>query len=802
MRLWHFEVVQACWVAGCFAAGAVKAEEPAVLETPVLRLELAPGAGSLVSTVSLRGATGGWEPVLQTQQAFLLCFPPPPAPPAAPLAEVKPPEREKDKDHPIRMIRGSPAEVAVEIHSGLGWIRREFSVDPVSPDILRVRVTVTPERGGEFLSLEDRYTFVPERRADAGPLSGPLDFIWAPKVKARPECLVPHWDFKSPAVMFQQGELFAALVPELSGLTAEGLKAFPPALDLDVMRESRPWISCGVVSSAPEGHSHFARSAKPLAVCKGEPFSYAYRIVVSREPPRLGYRRIVRMLWESFGRATFQETLDLQRNVLKPELWLFDDWRKEAWHRYANEIWKETTWEGHSVGTLASRRRNGRGQLVDDIWFNAWFQTLRTAYSWRLYGDRVADKEVQRRALAVLDLALRLPRQNGVFPTVGRFERGMEHPIVWYRDNKFAGFVDCYHTFDMSWTALWVLRFGHLIPERAPECLKFCREYGDFLVEHQTESGCIPSWYDKTFVPRKEFSDFNAETAPSALFLIHLYRETGDEKYLAAAKKGMDFTTREVLPRHRWFDYETFLSCSKKPFDFYDASTAQYPQNNLCMIQTAQSYLDLYQVTKEKEVLETGRQVLDYLLLTQQMMNHPRLSPKMVGGFTTQNSDAEWSDARQCYAATLLLDYYNATGVFEYLERAVAAARSTFAVAPYENWAHKGFENEHGAMTGFHWGTGSAMASIEMMCDELADAYIDIERGHGVGFNACTVKDVTVSGGVVGFDLVAAEAWGKKTLKIRLRGDGKQNYRVRINGKDLGQFPGDALIDWVAQPPR
>ena len=91
-------------------------------------------------------------------------------------------------------------------------------------------------------------------------------------------------------------------------------------------------------------------------------------------------------------------------------------------------------------------------------------------------------------------------------------------------------------------------------------------------------------------------------------------------------------------------------------------------------------------------------------------------TPKLLGGFSTQNTDAEWSDrAVQGYGATVLADYYQATGRIEYLERAIAAARSTFAVAPWENWAHTGYPDQPGALTGFHWGTGSAMTSVEMM---------------------------------------------------------------------------------------
>ena len=53
--------------------------------------------------------------------------------------------------------------------------------------------------------------------------------------------------------------------------------------------------------------------------------------------------------------------------------------------------------------------------------------------------------------------------------------------------------------------------------------------------------------------------------------------------YLQAAELAMDFVEREIIPSGRWFDYETFVSCSEKSFDFFDNRTNQHPANNLAM---------------------------------------------------------------------------------------------------------------------------------------------------------------------------------------------------------------------------
>jgi hypothetical protein len=153
----------------------------------------------------------------------------------------------------------------------------------------------------------------------------------------------------------------------------------------------------------------------------------------------------------------------------------------------------------------------------------------------------------------------------------------------------------------------------------------------------------------------------------------------------------------------------------------------------------------------------------------------------MVGGFTTQNTDAEWSDARESYAAALLWDYYKETGTQEYLERAVAAARSTFAMAPWENWAHTGYIDEPGALTGFHWGAGSGMTSIEMMYPVLGDAFIDLQRKMGVGFNACSLRNVRVDHDSISFDISTFPTL--HTVTIRFSGvDPHASYQITWNG--------------------
>ena len=190
------------------------------------------------------------------------------------------------------------------------------------------------------------------------------------------------------------------------------------------------------------------------------------------------------------------------------------------------------------------------------------------------------------------------------------------------------------------------------------------------------------------------FSDFNAESATHALFLLELHSllqlqppegvERDDSRYLHAALRALTFTVNEVYSTRRWSDFEAFWSCSPKPLNFSDPYTRQPPECNIAKIAACRAFLTAYTVTGNSTLLAAAERTLHYTLLTQQVWSHPLLSAKLLGGTTTQNTDAEWSDNRQNYLAVTLLRFYRATHKLEYLERGVAALRSSFAVAPFE----------------------------------------------------------------------------------------------------------------------
>ena len=755
-------IFAACLVAG--AALTVQAEQ--VLSSADIRVTVDIHDSVAREVYSIRHQ-GQWVPALDGSQALRLQTP-------SGLRHCT-----------LQSAKAIPDGLLLSGDCGVGTFEQRLKLTEV-PDVLDVQTRLVVKDHQVVNSMEDRYDFLPERNAHVDEHTGPLDFVWSQNVKREKDDLIPTNGFKSPAVMLQQGPVFVALLPQLSDRHVE-----TRALDLDVTSEAKPWISFGAIPSQPHDHSYFRRAEHTPLVPIWGTIAYNYSIVLSSQPERAGYRRVVRLLWERMGHPALLASQMEQQNPLRPELSSFDSWRQDAWHTYADRIYASFPCGDRQCGTLASNR-NPTGdwnKTEPDAWFNAWFQTLRTAYGWYLYGRENHDPVMMARAESVLNLALTSPQQGGAFPTIYLLKEKR-----WLPGDGWAGYGDSYHAFSMSWTAYWMLRWADdLVPERKQEILKFVRPYGDFLLHQQQPSGVIPSWYlAADLAPRKELRDLNAETGASALFLVELAQNTNDPRYLHAADHAMDFVQKEVVPRQRWFDFETYLSCARKDFDFFDPWTAQYPQNNLAEMQNVQAMLALYQATHERRYLDTGTQMLDYLLLTQQVWNNPQFTPMLLGGFTTQNTDAEWSDARQGYMVTLLTDYYRATGSFELLERATAAARSTFAVAPWENWAHTGYIDQPGAFTGFHWGTGSAMTSVEILAPSFGDAFIDLKEAKGVGIDECTLSDVRVEGKIISFNISSGDP--RRSFLLRVSGaEPSEMYTIRWNHGNAQQVSGSQL---------
>lgn len=593
---------------------------------------------------------------------------------------------------------------------------------------------VTPA-GGNWVRVESRGA-----RCDRYRFTGRAEWSYSPSVGG----FNPDAQYKTPVILVQEGRRAFAIVADVAVLDRTTLKRSNHALDLDV--QGGPVLSVGFMAARRLFHAVYREDPdKPgdaaLVNCY-------YLFASADAAPGAAYREAVRFVWERFGRRAQANAAWQQAGTgaRYQGLRTWAMWRQKIWDEESPREWLTVTMPDGSTGGAVRMVRLGAPQ--PSLYFGAWFNSMRTAVGMALYARREQRTELMGLARQTLQAALAAPGEGGAFRCIAI---ASDNGVEWAAgdgagDSTRRGYLG----FDMAWTGYWMLRWRAAGLPDGDRVLPRAEALARFFLARQAGDGFIPTRFDDGGrVEEARSRMVMAETAAVARFLFELYGQTRQAAYLEAGRRVLGFLERAVIPGRKWYDFETFWSCSPRLVAF-DERSGQWPANNLALIHAVAAYQGAFAATGERVMLERGEALLDYLLLYQQVWTNPMLEdlscPEMLlGGFTTQNSDAEWSDARQSLAGDVLMDYYRATGKAEYLERGVAALRAQFPVSPSENWAHVGYGKKAG-VSGFHWGSGSGMAGIEFQEEFLRDAAFDVKAGRGVGVNGIDVTDFRVDG--------------------------------------------------------
>jgi hypothetical protein len=635
-----------------------------------------------------------------------------------------------------------------------------------------------------------------------------FDTLIGPHLRPMADLVMGQHAMRSPAIGVQQGTSFAALVPDLLTHRRHGAfgieeseRHFGLYLDLDIADQRAD----GAILRFGWGTQEWTFSLWRVEegyFCRrlGEP--------APRDTVRLAYDLLLdatalpqgviastqRLLWSAVGHRYFAQSTLPQT---QPADSAFDD----AWS------WGHTLWQGRTVdGTRVGAVRVDR-EFPPDAMFTTWFNSLRSSYGIAANGRDRGDDELFQQGRAGLSLLLSAPHEHGAFPTIARF--GPDE-IEWYGGHKnFANQMPwgpaSYNTFDMSWTAYWLLRWHQdLGPE--PAAVGFARQYGEFLLRIQLDSGAIPSWLrmsDLTVDPHLRES---AQTAASVLLLAELGAVTGEGRYLDAARRAGRYVAERHVSRQCWDDFEVYYSNAPKSEGAADPLSGMSAQDTLSMHLAAAGFLALARATGDEAWLGPGQRALDQLLQYQAVWPASFLSLYTFGGFSVQNTDQEWNDARQAQVAPTLLDYARATGRADYAERGVAALRASYAtmctptaeaINPrYFDYQPRGWANENYAHNPydapttpvptphFDWGVGTALAAFAEARNRFGDVWVDLAHGTAHGIDDVAVIGFNASDDALELELESRTA-GHQVL-VKADGMRVPNLLLRVNGAEIG----------------
>jgi Highly conserved protein containing a thioredoxin domain len=646
------------------------------------------------------------------------------------------------------------------------------------------------------------------------------EFIHTPKLKFADDDIFGDRTFYSPAVIMQEKSFFCALVPDLDMINkymvlspdarfaATRVKGRPWDLPVDSSRWSMPtgldynlksglseWplFSFGIIDAIATHHMHWPHPNDGSMVrhLRKNFVKYGFDLMIQSDAPRYrGYQSVSRFMWDRYGKKCFQEP--------KPQVMPFENYAKKCYPASAAykgwwvgpnwkvnnsapkgypdmEAWQQWEMQGWPVGGY----KNSAQGWYDMIEFTTWWNNMRDAVGIYWWGKHTSDSSLVDKSRRIVNLILLSPQKNGAFPVIYRAFKKRWQGNHWDPPAKmdsssvnryFSDSSQSYQTSAMSKTCAHLLRYYRLC-ESNQRIIPFAKSYGDFIVSHMEPNGCLPSWFSAELVANP-YLKFNGEQGVHIWFLSELYSVTKDRRYLQAAERMATFMKKEILPKQRWLDFETYFSCGVKPMNFKDDYTGQDPRGNVSMSWAAEGFAALYRATGNKEWLEAGEQVIDYLSLYQTVWNpHFIYTAYPFGGTDTDNGDAAWLNGHQAMLPGIFAWYGKELGRQDLLERSVALARASMVLANLkENFENKiysypnypeglGPENiDHEGIpqtplrTGGSWCEIGGLTGVSDAMRELGGLYINVEKKLSVGVNGVTVKSYQ---------------WDKRTLSIQ-----------------------------------
>lgn len=633
--------------------------------------------------------------------------------------------------------------------------------------------------------------------------SGGYDMLVSPHLRPQADLVIGQHSMRSPVLAVQKGAAYVALIPDLLYHRTHGNYGpesspahFAPSLDFDIANRlvDAPLLGFGwrntewVYSVYGVEEGYYCRDRGETA--PSQPVQVAYDLLLRTNASEYSVvSDTQKFLWAYVGHRYFEQSR-------LPQTQPADHAFVETW-----SLWEDRYDTRIVDGRLCGAVRTDR-EFPPDVMFMSWFNALRTSYGLYSQGRQQGNEELMAKGEATLNLLLSAPTQNGAFPTIAGFR---PHGFEWFASHKnFANQMywgpTSFNTFDMSWAAYWVLRwYEDLVPDE--RAVTFARSYGGFLLDQQLPSGAIPSWIAQGNLSIDPHLRESAQTAASVLFLAELVRATGEDRYLVAAQHAGRFIVQECLFAQRWDDYEVYYSNVPKSEGATDPISGQSAQNTLSMHFAAAGFLTLFQLTGDRMWLVNGERILDYALQYQAVWPAPFLSQYTYGGFSAQNTDQEWLDARQSQVGITLLDYARETGRSDYAERGIVALRSAYATmaspsaeiinpryfdhfvtgSGNENYAHNPYDLPTTPVPTphFDWGTGAAAAGFAEARNRFGDIWVDGQRGKAYGIDNVYVESMILHDDSLSLQISSPSPTHLVTLKVE--GLQSEHIRLRVN---------------------
>ncbi|MFX1390490.1 MAG: hypothetical protein ACFE9Z_10535 [Promethearchaeota archaeon] len=427
------------------------------------------------------------------------------------------------------------------------------------------------------------------------------DFTWVPHLTPKKDLVIGDHVFRSPVIIYKKGTFAIAFIPNLK--TLGNNRPYQSFMTLDLKPynpKAQPEISYYFGNYQPNGHVFFKHiSSKKWEIKANTDLTFRFYIIIFKEKTELQILQYLNnFLWEKYGRK-------LLYNSLEPQILPYDTNVKEGFKVILerHNLWCnfkinnencggffQRSWIGENKDPIKFVKQNelfefthhhSNIQRLAQIWNNAWFLNIRTAFGFRYFGEFWNDENLINNSRKMVNTVLNLPRSQGLFPSVIFPESYNSNIISTINGLKAFLYTDEFHVVDSCLAMYWALKCYKISGENRNKTTYNSIALKNLLFKVQLKNGAIPTYIsfkiDKE-EPIIEKDLINSAGSGAALmFSLELYKILKDDKIIKMCEKIAQFLEIEIIKSDKWHDFEPFYSCRTRNPDFYD----EFTKNNL-----------------------------------------------------------------------------------------------------------------------------------------------------------------------------------------------------------------------------
>lgn len=654
--------------------------------------------------------------------------------------------------------------------------------------------------------------------------------------------------FHSPAIIAQDENYFAALIPNLDKINQFKLispdarrknridtnifcipevkdrYSMPTALDysLNSGLSDKPIFSFGYMDAVISHHIRYNRpdSVDMTRTIDAKSLHYGFTLMLDAQN-KINYQDVAQFIWEKYGSPQFARKAHLAMPFLAYEQLIDSVTFHPSTHPDIDQPLKDYvnngSWlEWNENGVPMGGYRSAINWWNDKMHNSAFWNNARDASGFWYWGKQLNDARLLDRAHRIINWCLSAPQnKQGLFATL--FNANTKTWALQFMDpmhgqcNFFKTESKSYDVATMSKTAAHLLQYYQEC-EKDNRILKYVQPYCDWLLTSIDARGSVPAFVGEDMTPT-DLLRYTAHPAASMWLLAEMYNNTKEQKYLDGAQRISAYLEKEIIPEAKWVDFEQFYSCGSRPAEF-DRDVAQnlIARGTLCLIWASEGYAALHRATHLDKVAKLGLACVDYLSFSQCSWNpHYIYTAYPFGGLTSDNSDTgNYLDARQAECVRPFAYWGKVLGRKDLLERSVAASKASMVLINHPR--HKaneiyqytniypfglGPENiDHEAVpqspmrTHPSWGEGSAVfTALTDVMKALGGAYINLDKNLSVGVDGIRIKSFRIERNTLKVELYS------ELFTLKIPWTKAYSFELHIDG--LGKQALDLAVNGV-----